>query len=130
MTADAEVPGEDSAHLMFVVCWRDARDSSAGDQRAGTGCGQAGGLQCEVPRDSGADSLVKQLGLQGFDNFVSCIDLDAPACGLVVVARTAEAAVHLRPRDLRATLAISGMSRASHEEPNVSPLLIGRTKPT
>ncbi|MFN7983769.1 MAG: pseudouridine synthase [Vicinamibacterales bacterium] len=50
------------------------------------------GLQCEVPRDSGADSLVKQLGLQRFDNLRLVHRLDAPACGLVVVARTAEAA--------------------------------------
>ena len=52
------------------------------------------GLQCEVPRDSGADSLVKQLGLQGFDDLRLVHRLDAPACGLVVVARTAEAAAY------------------------------------
>jgi len=52
------------------------------------------GLQCEVPRDSAADSLVKQLGEQGFEGLRLVHRLDAPACGLVVVARTADAAAY------------------------------------
>lgn len=52
------------------------------------------GLQCEVPRDSDADSLVRQLAHQGFESLRLVHRLDAPACGLVVIARTAETAAY------------------------------------
>lgn len=52
------------------------------------------GLQCEVPRDSAADSLTRQLGREGYDDLRLVHRLDAPACGLVVVARTAAVAAY------------------------------------
>lgn len=52
------------------------------------------GLASELPRDSGADSLVHRLEQDGFAGLRLVHRLDAPACGLVVVARSAEAAAH------------------------------------
>ena len=52
------------------------------------------GLASELPRDPGADSLVRRLGAQGFSGLRLVHRLDAPSCGLMLVARTAEAAAH------------------------------------
>ncbi len=52
------------------------------------------GLQCEVPRDSQADSLVRQLEREGFADLRLAHRLDAPACGVVLIARTAAAAAY------------------------------------
>lgn len=52
------------------------------------------GLACELPRDAGADSLVRRLGAQGYAGLRLVHRLDAPTCGLMLVARTAEAAAH------------------------------------
>lgn len=50
------------------------------------------GLACETPRDPAADSLVHRLGLAGFHDLRLVHRLDAAACGLVLAARTPEAA--------------------------------------
>jgi 23S rRNA-/tRNA-specific pseudouridylate synthase len=51
-------------------------------------------LVSELPRDPNADSLVRRLNAQGFANLRLVHRLDSPACGVMVVARTAEAAAH------------------------------------
>lgn len=52
------------------------------------------GLPCEMPRDPLADSLVERLGAGGFGGLRLVHRLDAAACGLVLVARTREAAAY------------------------------------
>lgn len=52
------------------------------------------GLPCEMPRDPGADSLTRRLGAAGFHDLRLVHRLDAAACGLVLVARSSEAAAH------------------------------------
>jgi 23S rRNA-/tRNA-specific pseudouridylate synthase len=52
------------------------------------------GLACELPRDARADSLVRRLTDAGLGDVRLVHRLDAPACGVVVVARTAAAAAH------------------------------------
>lgn len=52
------------------------------------------GLASELPRDPKADSLATRLQAEGFDDLRLVHRLDAPACGLMVVARTADAAAH------------------------------------
>lgn len=52
------------------------------------------GLASELPRDPKADSLVTRLHTEGFDDLRLVHRLDAPACGLMVVARTSDAAAH------------------------------------
>jgi hypothetical protein len=52
------------------------------------------GLASELPRDPAADSLVTRLRAQGFPDVRLVHRLDAPACGLMIVARTPEAAAH------------------------------------
>jgi 23S rRNA-/tRNA-specific pseudouridylate synthase len=52
------------------------------------------GLASELPRDPHADSVVARLRAQGFDNLRLVHRLDSPACGLMMVARTPEAAAH------------------------------------
>lgn len=52
------------------------------------------GLPCEVPRDALADSLVERIAADGFGNLRLVHRLDAAACGLVLVARTREAAAY------------------------------------
>jgi 23S rRNA-/tRNA-specific pseudouridylate synthase len=52
------------------------------------------GLASELPHDPAADSLVRRLGAQGFTDLRLVHRLDAPACGLMLVARSAEAAAH------------------------------------
>jgi 23S rRNA-/tRNA-specific pseudouridylate synthase len=52
------------------------------------------GLASELPRDPHADSLVTRLKAEGFDDLRLVHRLDAPACGLMVVARTEQAAAH------------------------------------
>ncbi|MFN7979911.1 MAG: RNA pseudouridine synthase [Vicinamibacterales bacterium] len=52
------------------------------------------GLPCELPRDPSADSLVTRLADAGYDGLRLVHRLDAPACGLMLVARTREAAAH------------------------------------
>ena len=52
------------------------------------------GLASELPRDPAADSLVHRLAAQGFSGLRLVHRLDAPACGLMLVARSAEAAAH------------------------------------
>lgn len=52
------------------------------------------GLACELPRDPAADSLVRRLAAQGFSGLRLVHRLDAPTCGLMVVARSAEAAAY------------------------------------
>jgi 23S rRNA-/tRNA-specific pseudouridylate synthase len=52
------------------------------------------GLVSELPRDPQADSLVNRLRAQGFDDLRLVHRLDSPACGLMIVARSAEAAAH------------------------------------
>lgn len=52
------------------------------------------GLSCELPRDPGADSVTARLRNDGFDNLRLVHRLDRPASGLMVVARSAEAAAY------------------------------------
>jgi 23S rRNA pseudouridine1911/1915/1917 synthase len=52
------------------------------------------GLATEVSRDPAADSLVRRLERQGVSTPRLVHRLDAPACGLVLVARTPAAAAH------------------------------------
>ena len=52
------------------------------------------GLAAELPRDPVADSMVIRLRAAGFDDLRLVHRLDAAACGLMVVARTPEAAAH------------------------------------
>lgn len=52
------------------------------------------GLATEVSRDPSADSLLRRLEQQGVATPRLVHRLDAPACGLVLVARTAAAAAH------------------------------------
>ena len=52
------------------------------------------GLPCEMPRDPDANSLIHRLGAAGYDGLRLVHRLDAPACGLVLVARTRESAAH------------------------------------
>ena len=52
------------------------------------------GLASELPRDPAADSLVRRLAAQGFSDLRLVHRLDAPSCGLMLVARSAEAAAH------------------------------------
>ncbi|MGE3959071.1 MAG: pseudouridine synthase family protein [Vicinamibacterales bacterium] len=52
------------------------------------------GLASEHTRDPGADSLVFRLGRQGFTGLRCVHRLDSPACGLMLIARTATAARH------------------------------------
>ncbi|MCC7043736.1 MAG: RNA pseudouridine synthase [Acidobacteria bacterium] len=52
------------------------------------------GLASELPRDAHADSVVARLNGQGFDHLRLVHRLDSPACGLMIVARTPEAAAH------------------------------------
>jgi 23S rRNA-/tRNA-specific pseudouridylate synthase len=52
------------------------------------------GLASELPRDPGADSFVSRLAAQGFSGLRLVHRLDAPSCGLMLVARSAEAAAH------------------------------------
>lgn len=52
------------------------------------------GLASELPRDPAADSLATRLRAQGFSDVRLVHRLDAPACGLMIVARTPEAAAH------------------------------------
>jgi 23S rRNA-/tRNA-specific pseudouridylate synthase len=52
------------------------------------------GLASELPRDPAADSFVRRLAAQGFSGLRLVHRLDAPSCGLMLVARTAEAAAH------------------------------------
>ena len=52
------------------------------------------GLPSELPRDPAADSLVRRLEAQGFSGLRLVHRLDAPSCGLMLVARSAEAAAH------------------------------------
>lgn len=50
------------------------------------------GLASEMPRDPQADSVVTRLREQGFDDLRLVHRLDAAACGLMLVARTPQAA--------------------------------------
>lgn len=52
------------------------------------------GLVSELPRDPTGDSLVRRLASCGFGDLRLVHRLDAPACGLMVVARSAAAAAH------------------------------------
>jgi len=52
------------------------------------------GLASELPRDPAADSLVHRLASQGFSGLRLVHRLDAPSSGLMLVARSAEAAAH------------------------------------
>lgn len=52
------------------------------------------GLASELPRDPQADSLISRLRAQGFDTLRLVHRLDSPACGLMIVARTPDAAAH------------------------------------
>lgn len=52
------------------------------------------GLAAELPRDPDGDSLVTRLRAEGFDDLRLVHRLDAPACGVMVIARTPEAAAH------------------------------------
>jgi 23S rRNA-/tRNA-specific pseudouridylate synthase len=52
------------------------------------------GLASELPRDLAADSLVRRLAAQGYSGVRLVHRLDAPTCGLMLVARSAEAAAH------------------------------------
>ena len=52
------------------------------------------GLASELPRDPAADSLVRRLAAQGFSGLRLVHRLDAPSCGLMLVARSAEAAAY------------------------------------
>jgi 23S rRNA-/tRNA-specific pseudouridylate synthase len=52
------------------------------------------GLAAELPRDPAADSLATRLRGEGYDALRLVHRLDAAACGVMVVARTPEAAAH------------------------------------
>lgn len=52
------------------------------------------GLASELPRDARADSLVQRLAALGFGDLRLVHRLDAPACGLMVVARSPESAAY------------------------------------
>jgi len=52
------------------------------------------GLASELPRDPAADSFVHRLAAQGLTGLRLVHRLDAPSCGLMLVARSAEAAAH------------------------------------
>lgn len=52
------------------------------------------GLASELPRDPNADSLLTRLRAQGFSDLRLVHRLDSPACGVMIVARTAAAAAH------------------------------------
>jgi 23S rRNA-/tRNA-specific pseudouridylate synthase len=52
------------------------------------------GLPSEAPRDPSADSVVRRLQSQGLRDLRLVHRLDAPACGLLLVARTTVAAAH------------------------------------
>jgi len=52
------------------------------------------GLASELPRDPVADSLARRLAAQGYAGVRLVHRLDAPTCGLMLVARSAEAAAH------------------------------------
>ena len=52
------------------------------------------GLASELPRNLQADSLVTRLRAQGFDDLRLVHRLDSPACGLMIIARTTDAAAH------------------------------------
>lgn len=52
------------------------------------------GLACELPRDPQADSLLRRLRAAYDDELRLAHRLDAPACGLVLVARSRASAAH------------------------------------
>ncbi len=52
------------------------------------------GLSSEVSRDPQAESVLTQLRAEGFNDLRLVHRLDRPACGLMLVARSAEAAAH------------------------------------
>jgi 23S rRNA-/tRNA-specific pseudouridylate synthase len=52
------------------------------------------GLPSELPRDPGADSLVTRLRHEGFNDLRLVHRLDSPTCGVMIVARSADAAAH------------------------------------
>ena len=52
------------------------------------------GLPSELPRDPRADSLLSRLREEGFDDLRLVHRLDAPACGVMLVARSSEAAAY------------------------------------
>ena len=52
------------------------------------------GLASELPRDPAADSLARRLAAQGLSGLRLVHRLDAPSCGLMLMARSAEAAAH------------------------------------
>ena len=52
------------------------------------------GLASELPRDPAADSLVRRLAAQDYSGLRLVHRLDTPSCGLMLVARSAEAAAH------------------------------------
>ena len=51
-------------------------------------------LPAELPRDPDADSLVSRLRKRGFPDVRLVHRLDAPTCGLMIAARTPDAAAH------------------------------------
>lgn len=51
-------------------------------------------LASELPRDPAADSLIRRLAKQGFTGLRLVHRLDAASCGLMLVARSPEAAAH------------------------------------
>ena len=51
-------------------------------------------LASELPRDPSADSLLTRLRAEGFPDLRLVHRLDSPACGVMIVARSAEAAAH------------------------------------
>ena len=52
------------------------------------------GLPSELPRDPGADSLMSRLGTHGYADLRLVHRLDSPTSGLMIVARSADAAAH------------------------------------
>lgn len=52
------------------------------------------GVPSELPRDPHADSLLTRLRAEGFDDLRLVHRLDAPTCGVMVVARSSAAAAH------------------------------------
>lgn len=52
------------------------------------------GLPSELPRDPIADSLVTRLRAEGFADLRLVHRLDAPTCGVMIVARSRDAAAH------------------------------------
>lgn len=52
------------------------------------------GLACELPRDPSADSVVSRLRAAGYTDLRLVHRLDTPACGLLVIARSQQAAAH------------------------------------